>query len=328
MAATPRVSVVVPNYNYARYLEERFDSILKQTFDDREIIFLDDASQDESVEIVRERFADRVSRIETSATNSGNPFKQWNRGVRLARGEFVWIAEADDTCEPEFLAKLVDALERSPRIGLAYCCTTPVDETGKVIDAGYYQRYVGELDTSRWRSDYVANGRDEVHRYLSRKNTITNVSGVVFRREAYAAMGYAPEHMRMCGDWLAYCRLLHDWDVAYVAQPMNFHRQHPTKHTQNAVLNLTYFREFLQVQQYLADAFGLGSAERAAAFRRFMGEWDRLTVSNYGRIDVRNTLALARMTAARYGHTHERLRIAGHFLLNAGRSLAAAWKES
>jgi len=328
MAGSPRVSVVVPNYNYARYLEERFDSILKQTFADREIIFLDDASQDESVALVRERFGDRVSRIETSTTNSGNPFAQWNRGVRLARGEFVWIAEADDTCEPEFLAKLVDALERSPRIGLAYGRTTPVDQAGKVIDAGYYQRYVGELDDTRWRSDYVANGRDEVCRYLSRKNTITNVSGVLFRREAYVDMDYAPEHMRMCGDWLAYCRLLHDWDVSFVAQPMNFHRQHPAKHTQNAVLNLTYFREFLQVQQYLADAFDLSPTDRAAAFRRFMGEWDRLTVSNYGRIDVRNTLALARMSAARYSHTHERIRIAAHFLLNAGRSLAAAWKES
>jgi glycosyltransferase involved in cell wall biosynthesis len=328
MATSPRVSVVVPNYNYARYLEERFDSILKQSFSDREIIFIDDASQDESVTLVREKFADRLSHFETSAVNSGNPFVQWNRGVRLARGEFVWIAEADDTCEADFLASLLDALERSPRAGLAYCCTTPIDHAGNVIDAGFYQRYVGELHATRWRSDYVANGRDEVRDFLSRKNTITNVSGVLFRKEAYVAMGYAPEHMRMCGDWLAYCRLLHDWDVAFVAQPMNFHRQHPAKQTQNAVLNLTYFREFLQVQQYLADAFGLGSAERAAAFRRFMGEWDRLTVSNYGRIGVRNTLELARMTAANYGRTHERVRIAGHFLLNATRSLAAAWKES
>jgi glycosyltransferase involved in cell wall biosynthesis len=328
MAGTPRVSVVVPNYNYARYLEERFDSILRQTFDDREIIFIDDASQDESLALVRDRFADRVSRIETSSTNSGNPFTQWNRGVRLARGEFVWIAEADDTCEPEFLGNLVAALERSPRVGLAYCCTTPIDQAGNVIDAGYYHRYVGELDTTRWHSDYVANGREEVCHYLSRKNTITNVSGVLFRREAYVGMGYAPEHMRMCGDWLAYCRLLHDWDIAFAAQPMNCHRQHPARHTQNAVLNLTYFREFLQVQQYLAEAFDLGSVDRGAAFRRFMGEWDRLTVSSYGRIGIRNTLALARMSAARYSHTHERIRIAGHFLLNATRSLAAAWKES
>jgi glycosyltransferase involved in cell wall biosynthesis len=328
MPGTPRVSVVVPNYNYARYLEERFDSILKQSFTDREIIFLDDASQDESVALVRAKFADRVSRFETSTANSGNPFTQWNRGVRLSSGEFVWIAEADDTCEPQLLARLVEALERSPRVGLAYCSTTPIDHGGNVIDAGFYQRYVGELDPTRWHSDYVANGRDEVREYLSRKNTITNVSGVLFRREAYVRMGYAPEHMRMCGDWLTYCRLLHDWDVAFVAQPMNFHRQHPAKHTQNAVLNLTYFREFLQVQQYLAEAFDLGGAERDAAFRRFMGEWDRLTVSNYGRIGMRNTLALARMSAARYSHTHERIRIAAHFLLNATRSLASAWKES
>jgi hypothetical protein len=222
----------------------------------------------------------------------------------------------------------VEALDRSPRIGLAYSYITPVDETGSVLDAAYYRRYVEELDGGRWRSDFIANGRTEVRNYLSRKNTITNVSGVVFRREAYVGMGYAPEHMRMCGDWLAYCRLLHDWDVAFVAEPMNFHRQHPAKHTQNAVLNLTYFREFLQVQQYLAEAFDLGSAERAAAFRRFMGEWDRLTVSNYGRIDVRNTLALARMSAARYRRPDERIRIAAHFLLNATKSLASAWKES
>jgi len=322
------VSVVVPNYNYARYLEQRFESILGQTFGDYEIIFLDDASQDESVAFAHEKFGEHISRFETSTVNSGNPFTQWNRGVRLARGEFVWIAESDDTCSPHFLARLVEALERSPKSGLGYCYTTPVDETGKIIDAAFYQRYVEELDGARWRSDFVADGREEVRRYLSRKNTITNVSGVLFRREAYVAMGYAPEQMRMCGDWLAYCRLLHDWDIAYIAEPMNFHRQHAAKHTQNAVLNLTYFREFLQVQQYLADAFALGPSERAAAFRRFMNEWDRLTVSNYGRIDVRNTLTLARMSAARYSRPEERIRIAGHFLLNATRSLANAWKES
>jgi glycosyltransferase involved in cell wall biosynthesis len=322
------VSVVVPNYNYARYLEQRFQSILNQTHQDYEIIFLDDASQDESVALVREKFGSRINRFEINSGNSGSPFKQWNRGVRLARGEFVWIAEADDTCTAWFLKRMLNALERSPRIGLAYCHTTPIDDAGAVIDAAYFGWYVGELDDRRWHADFVANGRDEVRHYLSRKNTITNVSGVVFRREAYVDIGYAPEHMRMCGDWLAYCRLLHDWDVAYVSEPMNFHRQHPAKQTHNTVLNLTYFREFLEVQQYLAETFELGPAERAAAFRRFMGEWDRLTVSNYGRIDLRNTLALARMSAARYRRPDERIRIAAHFLLNATKSLASAWKES
>ena len=324
----PRVSIVIPNYNYARYLEERFRSILGQTCQDYEIIFLDDASQDESVALVRDKFGARVSGFEINSTNSGSPFKQWNRGVRLARGEFVWIAEADDTCTESFLEHMLNALDRSPRIGLAYCCTMPIDEAGAVIDPAYFAWYVGELHPTRWHSDFVANGREEVRSYLSRKNTITNVSGVVFRREAYVEMGYAPEHMRMCGDWLAYCRMLHDWDVAYLANPMNFHRQHPAKQTHNAVLNLTYFREFLEVQRYLAETFDLGHHERAAAFRRFVGEWDRLTVSHFGRIDMRNTLALACMTAAYYRRPDECARIAAHFVRNATKSLRHAWKQN
>jgi glycosyltransferase involved in cell wall biosynthesis len=318
----------VPNYNYAQYIEERFRSILEQSFKDYELIFLDDASQDDSVARVRQQFGDRISRFEASSVNSGNPFAQWNRGVRLARGEFVWIAEADDVCRPGFLQRMVEALEHSPRVGLAYCHTLPIDEAGAIIDAGYYHWYVGDLDPRRWHSDFVNNGREEVRSYLSRKNTITNVSGVVFRRAAYVGAGFAPEDMRMCGDWLMYCHVLHDWDVAYVAEPMNFHRQHPAKHTHNAVLDLTYFSEFLRVQQYVAETFDLGRAERAAAFRRFVREWDRLTVSNYGRIGLRKTLTLARMTAARYGRIDERVRIAAHFFLNATRSLAGAWKES
>lgn len=327
-AGTPRVSVVVPSYNYARYLEQRFRSILDQGFRDYEVIFLDDASTDESVAMARSRFGARIARLEVNAANSGNPFVQWNRGVTLARGEFIWIAEADDTCARNFLERMIGALDQSPRIGLAYCYTTPIDDDGKVIDPAFYHRYVSDLDNARWHADFTAGGREEVRRYLSRKNTITNVSGVVFRREAYVGMGFAPEHMRMCGDWLAYCRLLHDWDVAFVAEPMNFHRQHAAKHTQNSVLDLTYFHEFLQVQRYLAEAFELDAAERAAAFRRFMGEWDRLTVSNYGRIGVRGNLALARMTASRYRRADERVRIAAHFLLNATKSLACAWKKS
>jgi len=327
-AANPRVSVVVPNYNYARYLEQRIRSILDQTYPDYETIFLDDASNDESVGLVREKFGARINHFEVNSLNSGNPFAQWNRGVALSRGEFVWVAEADDLCTLNFLERMVEAINQSPRIGMAYCYTSPIDNDGQPIDPAFYHRYVSDLDDARWHSDFVAGGREEVRHYLACKNTITNVSGVLFRREAYIGMGFANEDMRMCGDWLAYCRLLHDWDLAFVAEPMNFHRQHPAKHTRNSVLDLTYFQEFLQIQRYLAEAFELDHAQRKAAFHRFIGEWDRLTVSNYGRIGIRGNIALARMTAASYRRPAERLRIAVHFLLNATKSLACKWKEN
>lgn len=321
----PKVSIIIPNYNYAQFLDKRFSSILEQSCSDCEILFLDDASTDDSVARVREQFGDRIDRFEINAVNSGNPFVQWNRGVRLARGEFVWIAEADDVCAPEFLERMLQAITSAPCIGLAYCNTVPIDGGGQVLDAGFHQRYLEELEPTRWHADFTAHGRSEVRQYLSRKNTITNVSGVLFRRQAFVGAGYAPEHLRMCGDWLTYCRLLHDWDVAYVSEPLNFHRQHPTRHTQNSVLDLTYFKEFLQVQEYVTSAFDLANAEREAAFRRFLGEWDRLTVSNYGRIDLPRTLALARMAAVSYRQTGHHSRIAGHFLINATKSLACKW---
>jgi glycosyltransferase involved in cell wall biosynthesis len=325
MATLPTVSVVIPNYNYARFLTERFRSILDQSFQNYEIIFLDDASTDESVSLVKAQFGSRIARFEINATNSGNPFVQWNRGVRLSRGEYVWIAEADDVCAPDFLERLFQSMSGNASVGLAYCNTVPIDGVGKAVDDGFYLRYVSDLDPLRWLNDFTASGLAEVRDYLARKNTITNVSGVLFRRDAYVRAGGAPETLRMCGDWMTYCRVLHESDVAYVSAPLNFHRQHPTKHTQNSVLNLTYFREFLQVQEYVAQAFNLRGDERQAAFHRFLGEWDRLTVSNYGRIGLSGTLRLAQMAAKSYPGLGCHARVAGHLLLNCAKSLAGKW---
>src|SRR5215469_14819662 len=93
----PKVSIVVPNYNHARFLPQRLDSILGQTFQDFELILLDDSSTDDSRSILLEygRRDPRV-RIEFNEVNSRNPFKQWNKGVGLAHGQYVWIAESDD----------------------------------------------------------------------------------------------------------------------------------------------------------------------------------------------------------------------------------------
>ena len=321
----PRVSVVIPNYNYARFLEQRFQSILDQTYRDFEIIFLDDASTDDSVPLVRDRYARYLRHCVVNTSNTGNPFVQWNRGAHLARGEFIWIAEADDYCAANFLERMLAAISQSPRIGLAHCHTLPVDGNGVSLDDGFYLRYVSTLDKQRWNADFLASGAAEVRSYLGKKNTITNVSGVLFRHQALAAIGYATETMRMCGDWLTYCRLLHDYDVAYVSEPMNFHRQHPTKHTQNSVLDLTYFREFLEVQHYIASAFTLDAAERRAAFNRFLGEWDRLTVSHYGRIQLGSVLELANMAASYYPGLGERVQIALHLGANLAKSATAKW---
>jgi len=89
----PNVTVIVPNYNHARFLRQRLDSILTQTYQDFELILLDDCSTDDSRTILKEYAADPRVRLELNEANSGSPFKQWNKGVQLAQGKYVWIAE-------------------------------------------------------------------------------------------------------------------------------------------------------------------------------------------------------------------------------------------
>src|SRR5256884_5552042 len=118
---TPKVSVIVPNYNHAPYLRERLESILTQTYKDFELLILDDGSTDDSYQIIA-RYERRARvRVLVNSTNSGSAFSQWNRGISLARGEYVWIAESDDSADPHFLEMLIPVLDETPSLGIAYC---------------------------------------------------------------------------------------------------------------------------------------------------------------------------------------------------------------
>lgn len=90
MNALPLVSVVVPNYNYKRYLNLRIQSILQQTYQNIELILLDDASTDGSEEVLSD-YQDhaKVSHILLNEHNTGNPFKQWFKGMQLAKGKYI-----------------------------------------------------------------------------------------------------------------------------------------------------------------------------------------------------------------------------------------------
>ncbi len=119
----PKVTVVVPNYNHARFLPKRIESILSQTFQDFELILLDDCSTDESRSILSSYASDPRVTIEFNEANSGSTFKQWNKGVRLARGKYVWIAESDDYADERLLEGLVAVLDAEPEVDI---CQLPI----------------------------------------------------------------------------------------------------------------------------------------------------------------------------------------------------------
>lgn len=127
------ISIILPNYNHAKYLEKRLDSIFNQTHQDFEVIILDDASTDDSLSILNNyKNHPKVSHFIINKENSGSPFKQWEKGLNLAKGDYIWIAESDDFCDLNFLETHLKCLRESA-MSVARTIVFSNDTSGKEI---------------------------------------------------------------------------------------------------------------------------------------------------------------------------------------------------
>jgi glycosyltransferase involved in cell wall biosynthesis len=257
----PKVSVIVPNYNYARHLRERMDSIVRQTIPFYEMIILDDASDDDSIDVIEKLVVeyDMQAQLVCNRTGSRGVSRQWARGVELARGDLVWIAEADDLCEPQFLERMTAAM-RDSSVVMAYCQSRQVDEAGNVL-ANDYLEYTNDISREHWLRAYREKGLNEIRTYLAVKNTIPNVSAVLFRRDAlWNAIGRELDTMasfRIAGDWIAYLAVLEQGDIAFEPEPLNLHRKHTSSVTNGSDRNL-HMLEVLRVQNLVSQRYPLG----------------------------------------------------------------------
>ena len=222
--ASPMVSVVVPNYNHARYLPQRIQSILAQTFNDYELILLDDCSTDNSREILQSHASNSRVTLHFNQTNSGSTFKQWNKGASLAGGKYLWFAESDDFAAPAFLERLVNVLEGDPLCGIVYSHSYDVDQSGN--SRGLLPQWVAYPDPSHWDADFINDGKQELQTNFVWGTPIQNGSAALIRRAAFAAAGGADESYRLAGDWKLYVDLLSGGRLGYVAEPLNYFRRH------------------------------------------------------------------------------------------------------
>lgn len=227
----PRVSVVVPNYNYAKYIGERLSSIVGQTLPIYELIILDDASTDESVVEIKKWLSQNnvECRLIVNQKNSGNVFEQWAKGVEEATGDYIWIAEADDLSAPGFLETVIAPMERDKDITISYCESQQIDGRSQLLSIDY-QAYREDVCGDHWAVPYVADGDEEVIKFMAVKNTIPNVSGVLLRRESIASVFAESlpqiKAMSKAGDWLTYIKIMKSKKVAFTPRPLNFHRRH------------------------------------------------------------------------------------------------------
>jgi hypothetical protein len=316
---TPTVSVVVPNYNHALFLRQRIDTILAQAFQDFELILLDDCSTDDSRAILREYAADPRVRLDFNEINSGSTFKQWNKGVRLAQGKYVWLAESDDYSDPHFLQRLVALLDADPKVMIAYCRSWRVSD-GRKSDEFVYP-LLDPPDLPRWSADFCVDGTEECRRYFVIANLVRNASSAVFRKAAYERAGGADENLRLCGDWKLWAGIALCGNMAYSSDPLNYYRLHAGSvwgHSRDGALETA---EVLHVVRWVMDHVKPTDAARERSCERLSQGWVMALMSSHVSLDRKKSI----LQDVRAIDSHPMRRMLRPALTNVGMKIRRHW---
>ena len=254
-----KISVIIPNYNYARFLPKRIETVVNQSLQPDEILFLDDGSDDDSLPVARELLnaSSIPHRIIEKNKNSGSVYGQWQKGLEQCHGDYIWIAEADDAASPSFLKETAALLTGNTRLGLVYTETAAINENNRIFDRNLYPRMHKYISRDKWLRDYENDGRREITEYLVSRNTIPNVSAVLFRKSAIESIGGFIQEYCLSGDWASYIRILENWDIAYIYKRLNYQRFHDARLTNKMDRTLEQGREALRIFSYIQKRFQL-----------------------------------------------------------------------
>jgi len=236
MLELPLVTVIVPNYNHEKYLEHRLESILNQTYSNYEVILMDDCSTDNSLSILNKyKNHEKVTTCIFNESNTGNTFIQWAKGIQIAKGELIWIAETDDYCDAYFLEKLVQPFKNDSNVVLAYSQSNRVNEKGEIT--GSWITHTNDLDESLFLNDFIMDSNEFIEKFLIFKNVIPNSSAVIFKKEAVDLNQHfdIAQGFRYCGDWMFYFKFIVNKKIAFVADSLNNFRYHSTSVIAKAV---------------------------------------------------------------------------------------------
>lgn len=273
----PLVSVIIPNYNHAPYLRERINSVLTQEFQDFEVILMDDHSTDASLEVIN-NYANNphVTRIVINEQNTGSPFEQWRKGISLATGKYIWIAESDDVARTQFLNVLINQLEKNPMSAVAFAHSCLIDQDGNRLDYGWHEGDDGRVKTYK--------GKRFVINKMLTSNYIYNASMAVFRKSAYEAMDSTYSHYHYCGDWMFWMALCLQGDVIEVCQILNSYRQHQGQTTVQSEKTGEKWLEVGSIMKKAFDLLNLSTIQRHCLCGRLTKRFRKASLPNRDKV--------------------------------------------
>ena len=210
----PLVSFVVPCYKLGHLLPQCVDSILRQTYENYEILIMDNCSPDNTPEVAASFGDPRVKHIRNEV-NLGH-VRNFNKGITMAGGKYIWLISPDDSLRsPEALARYVDVMERNPSVGYVFCRAILVQGSKETGMAGWTD--CGEQDQIWQGSRFLM--------HLIQGNCVV-LSATMVRKECYEKCGMFSLEMPHANDWYLWCVLALHYQVAYLSAPMVFVRMH------------------------------------------------------------------------------------------------------
>lgn len=245
------VSAVIPNYNHGSFLKQRIDSVINQSFPVYEIIILDDCSTDNSIDVINQ-YSNHplVKHVVINEENSGSPFLQWQKGIDLATGDWIWIAESDDYAHSDFLLEMRKLSTQFTNAGFLYCDSFILNEKDEVI-SNFETLKGAKIRTNRWSGAHTNYGLNELLDFMLIHGTVNNSSAALFKANIIKSFSIINPLLRYTGDKLVFCKMLLETDIAYSPSKYNYYRAGSgrPKHTKD------YFNYAFENYQILGFVF-------------------------------------------------------------------------
>lgn len=203
----PLVSVIIPNYNYANYICEAVDSALNQTYENVEVIVVDDGSHDDSRELL-ESYGNRITTI--FQENAGVSAAR-NNGVRRSTGKYVAFLDADDVWLVDKCAKQVDSFEKEDDLGLVHVGVEEFDADGNVL---------------KKRLDGMSGAVSHEFLLFERPVVLGGGSGLMVPREVFEEIGGFDLNLLTSADWDLFYRISRSYNIGFVPEVLLKYRIH------------------------------------------------------------------------------------------------------
>jgi glycosyltransferase involved in cell wall biosynthesis len=222
----PKVSVLMPTYNAASFLNESIPSVLTQTYTDFELIIVDNCSTDNSPEVIAKYLSDKRVKYHVNERNIG-PVRNFNKCLALAEGDFIKFLCADDKFTPQLLEKFVSVMEEYPNVLLVGCAIHEFGLVSKTLKPPFYG---------------VVNGKKMIHEILNNYNYLGHPTNVMIRKEGLDAGNFKTEYIWLA-DWEFWLRILSRGDCFIIPEELAYTRMHQEQVTQSMIKSFSNYFE-------------------------------------------------------------------------------------